>query len=99
MKLLAAGIIFTVSDASLTYLWIRAGVAREGNVWLAALMERAGVGPTLTLRTALGVGLLVALHMLRERSTLAHPAMWLAVIALGLVNAWHLYNAVQLMPL
>lgn len=99
MKLIAIGIALTLSDAGLTYLWLHAGIAREGNPMLRMLMDVLGVGTTLTLRTALGVSLLLALYALREHSPLARPATVVAVLALGLVNAWHIYNAVKIMPL
>ena len=99
MRLTTVGIVLTLSDSTLTYLWLQLGIAYEGNPVLRVLMDTHGVGFTLALRAAVGTALLVALYALREHSALARPATVLAVIVLGLVNIWHLYGASQFLPL
>jgi hypothetical protein len=94
LLLLAA--VMTVVDGAATYVWLASGHALEANPWLAALADRAGPGPAMATRVAVGLALLAALGVLLPRARLARAGLGLVTVALAAVTLWHGYGAAML---
>lgn len=87
----------TLFDAAATGMWLRLGIAREGNPLLAALIERIGIAPAMLLRAIVGVALILALDLtlttLGDRSALKRWAMPTIMLVLAAVAVWHIVGA------
>ncbi|MFU8840064.1 MAG: DUF5658 family protein [Nitriliruptoraceae bacterium] len=84
--LLVALVVF---DSVATYVWVRTGIAVEGNPLVASVMEAYGDGVGLLLRTVWSVALVLALTWLADRHVVARLALVLVVAALGAVALLH----------
>jgi hypothetical protein len=84
--LLVALVVF---DSVATYVWVRTGIAVEGNPLVASVMEAYGDGTGLLLRTLWSVALVLVLTWLADRHVIARMALVLVVAALGAVALIH----------
>lgn len=82
--------ILTVSDALLTYVWLRIGIAEEGNPLLLPLVHAWGAGPAMVARALVGLTLVAALTLLRSRTSWATWGLRGINVALGCILVWHL---------
>lgn len=80
-----------VLDSVATYVWIRTGIAIEGNPLVAGAMAALGDGPALALRTVWSGVLVIALTALAERRASVRPALALVLLALGAVTLIHMF--------
>lgn len=80
-----------VLDSAATYVWVRTGIAVEGNPLVAGAMDALGDGPALTLRAAWSAALVVALTWLAERRSAVRPTLVLVLLVLGAVTLVHAY--------
>jgi hypothetical protein len=80
-----------VLDSVATYVWVRTGIAIEGNPLVAGAMDALGDGPALTLRAAWSGALVVALSWLAERRASVRPALVLILAVLGVVTLIHVF--------
>lgn len=93
--LFVSAFLLTIADAVATTVWLRAGVAIEGNPLLAGVVDSLGPEGAMLLRTVVGVSLLGALWSVRRRSRLAFPGLVLTTAVLVGVALIHLGIAVQ----
>jgi hypothetical protein len=80
-----------VLDSVATYVWVRTGIAIEGNPLVAGAMDALGDGPALTLRALWSGALVVALSWLAERRASVRPALVLILAVLGAVTLIHAF--------
>ena len=86
-------VALTVFDAAATAVWLELGIATEGNPLLAQLIEVVGAGPTMLLRSVVGVALVLSLAALSTTSQLARRAMPAITVTLAAVAGYHLLGA------
>lgn len=96
MLAFAGASVLTVVDAAATYLWVRGGVAAEGNPILAALIDRLGVGVGMAGRSLWGLVLLGVLLALVPRSRMARHGLLIVTVALIMVGALHAYGLLSM---
>jgi hypothetical protein len=78
-------------DSVATYVWVRTGIAVEGNPLVAGAMDALGDGPALALRALWSAALVLALTWLAERRAAVRPALVLILLALGAVTLIHAF--------
>lgn len=82
-------IALTLLDAALTYAWLTAGLASEGNPWLAGLVATWGPAVAMAVRLAIGTVLVGILAVLARHHPAARRGLVLVTGVLGLVVGWH----------
>ena len=89
-------IVLTLLDAALTYAWLTAGLASEGNPWLAGLVATSGPAMAMAIRVALGTALVGMLALLARDHPTARRGLAAVTGVLALVIAWHVTGGAML---
>lgn len=96
-RLLVVGLLLSAFDGTATYLWLRGGVAFEGNPLLARAMATSGLEPVLMGRIAFGAAALLCLYWIARHVWLARIGLVFVALALGGIGLWHLVGAITLL--
>lgn len=83
--------VIAVWDSTATYVWLRYGIAIEGNPTVVAVIDRLGDGPGLAVRAAFTILLVSALAWAAERHTEGRIGMLVVTCGLGAIAIYHAY--------
>jgi hypothetical protein len=89
-------VVMVVFDSVATWVWVRTGIAVEGNPVVANVMSLFGDGAGLTLRALWSAGLVALLGWLALRRPSVRPALVLVFVPIAAVTLVHVLALVLL---
>ena len=96
MQILAPTVLLfglNLLDALLTIIWVRNGVATEGNQLMASLLD-IGNGPFLSVKIAIGATAAVVLYLTRGRKLARYGLAVALAVYIGLMGI-HLFTGLS----